>query len=63
MFSGNQLIHHQLETAMADYLGVEATLCFPMGFATNTMGIPSIVDKVGLIFFSYFIKFKNVLFF
>jgi hypothetical protein len=31
---------------VAEYLGVEAAITIPMGFATNSMNMPSLVGKV-----------------
>ncbi|VDL76629.1 unnamed protein product [Nippostrongylus brasiliensis] len=45
---GNHVVHDQIEKCVAHYLGVEAAICFPMGFGTNSMNIPSLVDKVRL---------------
>lgn len=39
-------IHRQLEKIVAQFLGVEDSICFPMGFATNSMNIPCFVSKV-----------------
>ena len=47
IFSGNLAIHHELEEATAKFLGVEAAITFGMGFATNSMNIPTLVGKVG----------------
>ncbi|WKY13307.1 hypothetical protein Q1695_004264 [Nippostrongylus brasiliensis] len=46
---GNHVVHDQIEKCVAHYLGVEAAICFPMGFGTNSMNIPSLVDKGSLI--------------
>lgn len=32
---------------MASFLGVESSMIFGMGFATNSMNIPALVGKVG----------------
>uniref|UniRef100_A0A1I7X1R3 Aminotran_1_2 domain-containing protein n=1 Tax=Heterorhabditis bacteriophora TaxID=37862 RepID=A0A1I7X1R3_HETBA len=45
----NHRVHYQIEACVADYLGVEAAICFPMGFGTNSMNISSLVDKRSLI--------------
>ncbi len=45
-FSGHSKIHKQLDALVAEYLGVEAAMCFPMGFGTNSMNIPAVVGKV-----------------
>ncbi|XP_052106800.1 serine palmitoyltransferase 2-like [Mytilus californianus] len=42
-------IHKQLDELVAKFLGVEAATTFPMGFATNSMNMPSIVGKGCLI--------------
>ncbi|ESP02871.1 hypothetical protein LOTGIDRAFT_206050 [Lottia gigantea] len=38
-------IHRELETKIADFLGVEDAVTFPMGFATNSMNMPCLVGK------------------
>ena len=43
---GNLTVHHELEEVVAEFLGVEAAITFGMGFATNSMNIPTIVGKV-----------------
>ena len=45
-FSGNLRLQKQLEELMANFLGVQSCICFPMGFATNSMNLPSFVLKV-----------------
>lgn len=42
---GNLDIHEELEKTMAEYLDVEACITFGMGYATNSMNIPCLVDK------------------
>jgi 7-keto-8-aminopelargonate synthetase-like enzyme len=39
-------IHKKLDNLVAEYLGVEAAITIPMGFATNSMNMPSLVGKV-----------------
>lgn len=39
-----------LEKLIAEFLGVEDAICFSMGFATNSMNCPCLVDKVQLIY-------------
>lgn len=46
---GRHNIHNQLELAVANFLGTESALIFGMGFATNSMNIPSLVDDKSLI--------------
>ncbi|VDM72594.1 unnamed protein product [Strongylus vulgaris] len=46
---GNHIVHAEIENCVARYLGVDAAICFPMGFSTNSMNIPSLVDKGSLI--------------
>lgn len=38
-------IHDELEKLTAKFLGVEDAIVFGMGFATNTLNIPSLVSK------------------
>ncbi|KAJ8308767.1 hypothetical protein KUTeg_013641 [Tegillarca granosa] len=42
-------LHKELDTLVAQYLGVEAAITVPMGFATNSMNMPSLVGKGCLI--------------
>lgn len=46
VISGYLDIHKELDELTAEYLGVEAALTFPMGFATNSMNMPCLVGKV-----------------
>ena len=46
---GNQDIHERLETRVAEYLKVDAAMVFGMGFATNSMNIPALVERGCLI--------------
>ncbi|XP_041866627.1 serine palmitoyltransferase 3 [Melanotaenia boesemani] len=46
---GNLSIHKELEELVADFLGVESSMTFGMGFATNSMNIPALVGKGCLI--------------
>nr|XP_060641960.1 LOW QUALITY PROTEIN: serine palmitoyltransferase 3 [Anolis sagrei ordinatus] len=46
---GNLDKHVELEKMVAQFLGVEASLTFGMGFATNAMNIPALVGKGCLI--------------
>lgn len=43
---GNLKIHEELEQLVANFLGVESSMTFGMGFATNSMNIPALVGKV-----------------
>ncbi|XP_060573155.1 serine palmitoyltransferase 2-like [Ruditapes philippinarum] len=43
-------IHKELDELVAQYLGVEAAMTVPMGFATNSMNMPCLVSKGSLIF-------------
>lgn len=42
-------IHKTLDNLVAEYFGVEAAITLPMGFATNSMNMPSLVGKGCLI--------------
>lgn len=42
-------IHGRLESLVAEFLGVEAAITFGMGFATNSMNIPTLISKAGII--------------
>lgn len=46
---GTNKCNQQLETLMAKFLNVEAAMTFGMGFATNSLNIPTIVGKGCLI--------------
>ncbi|XP_040905485.1 serine palmitoyltransferase 3 [Toxotes jaculatrix] len=46
---GNMSIHEELEKLVASFLGVESSMTFGMGFATNSMNIPALVGKSCLI--------------
>ncbi|XP_041108862.1 serine palmitoyltransferase 3 isoform X2 [Polyodon spathula] len=46
---GNLDIHNELEDLVAKFLGVEDSMTFGMGFATNSMNIPALVGKGCLI--------------
>lgn len=37
-----------MDRLVADYLGVEDAFTVPMGFATNSMNIPTLVGKVNI---------------
>lgn len=47
VLAGNLSIHEELEELVASFLGVESSMTFGMGFATNSMNIPALVGKVG----------------
>ncbi|GMR60144.1 hypothetical protein PMAYCL1PPCAC_30339, partial [Pristionchus mayeri] len=40
---------HRLESLVADFLGTEDAICFPMGFATNSLHCAALADKNTLI--------------
>lgn len=42
---GSQPVHAELETMVARFVGCEAAVTFGMGFATNSLTIPALVDK------------------
>lgn len=46
---GTNKCHKELEVMMAKFLGVEASMTFGMGFATNSLNIPTIIGKGSLI--------------
>ncbi|XP_068183115.1 serine palmitoyltransferase 3 isoform X2 [Antennarius striatus] len=46
---GNLSIHEDLELLVAEFLGVESSMTYGMGFATNSMNIPALVGKGCLI--------------
>lgn len=45
-FPGNLDIHEEMEQLVARFLGVESSMAFGMGFATNSMNIPALTGKV-----------------
>lgn len=45
----NLSLHQELEQLVANFLGVESSMAFGMGFATNSMNIPALVGKGCLI--------------
>ncbi|CAL9688094.1 unnamed protein product [Knipowitschia caucasica] len=45
----NLSLHQELEQLVANFLGVESSMTFGMGFATNSMNIPALVGKGCLI--------------
>ncbi|KAM8847237.1 serine palmitoyltransferase 2b [Synchiropus picturatus] len=47
--NGNLDIHEELEALVARFLGVESSMAFGMGFATNSMNIPALTGKGCLI--------------
>ena len=49
-FTGTHEIHRQLETLVAQFVGKESALVFGMGFATNSLNLPALVDEVRLLF-------------
>ena len=46
LLAGNFVLHSELEKLVAEFIGVESAVVFGMGFATNSMNIPTIVGKV-----------------
>ena len=55
-------IHKELEEVVAQFIGVEAAITFGMGFATNSMNIPTLVGKVltAVIIAAFTISRQNV---
>lgn len=54
LYPGNLDLHEELEQLVARFLGVESSMAFGMGFATNSMNIPALAGKVGIkIYFSH----------
>lgn len=46
---GNTLLHEELETSIARFVGKPAAMVYGMGFATNSTTLPSLIGKGGLI--------------
>ena len=44
--AGSQSVHNELETLIAEFLGVEAAVTFGMGFGTNSCNMPTIMGPV-----------------
>lgn len=44
--AGSFILHRKLEELVAEFLGTEAAIVFSMGFATNSLNLPCLVDKV-----------------
>ena len=51
--TGTHEIHRQLETLVAEFVGKESALVFGMGFATNSLNLPALVDEVSGFLFSF----------
>ncbi|XP_071520281.1 serine palmitoyltransferase 2 [Panulirus ornatus] len=47
---GTMEIHRRLEKEMSEFLGVEDTITFGMGFATNVLNLPSLLGPGCLVF-------------
>jgi hypothetical protein len=47
LYTGYLDLHRELDTLVAEYLGVDDVITVPMGFATNSMNMPLLVGKVG----------------
>lgn len=61
--SGNLDIHEELEQLVARFLGVESSMAFGMGFATNSMNIPALTGKVwNFLHFLFFSLYNMILF-
>ncbi|KAA0196219.1 Serine palmitoyltransferase long chain base [Fasciolopsis buskii] len=43
--AGSFILHRKLEELVAEFLGTEAAIVFSMGFATNSLNLPCLVDK------------------
>ncbi|KAH7684492.1 CRE-SPTL-2 protein, partial [Aphelenchoides avenae] len=46
---GTFAVQDQLEKRIADFLGVDDAICFPMGFGTNVMSLPTLADQDTLV--------------
>ncbi|RMH06761.1 MAG: 8-amino-7-oxononanoate synthase [Nitrospirae bacterium] len=49
LISGSSTCHHRLETALAQFKRMEASLVFSSGYMTNVGMIPALIDRHGLI--------------
>lgn len=59
-FSGRSVSHYKLERLVAEFLKVEDAIVFSMGFATNSMNAPCLVDKVWKSVCCYACRLKNL---
>ena len=50
---GTTKLQKELEEQVARFLGVESSIVFGMGFATNSTNISTLVGKVSFLFFSF----------
>ncbi|VDO53391.1 unnamed protein product [Schistosoma margrebowiei] len=44
--AGSLILHKELEDLVAEFVGQEAAIVFSMGFSTNSLNLPCLVDKV-----------------
>lgn len=49
IYSGTLEIHNELEDLVCKFLNKEAVIVFGMGFATNSLNVPALVDEGCLI--------------
>ena len=49
LVSGSRPVHHQLEQALADWLGRERVLLFPSGFQANLAAVQALADRHSLV--------------
>jgi hypothetical protein len=47
--AGTTVLHNELETLVAEYIGKPAAVVYGMGYATNSTTLPALVGKVSLI--------------
>ena len=52
--SGNMAIIKEMETLLAEFLGVESCMTYGMGFATNSMNMPALMSKVSYTLYLHF---------
>lgn len=50
----------KLEKLVAEFLGVEEAICYSMGFATNSMNTPCLVNKVFFLHVLFDLSFLNL---
>ena len=46
---GTSQVHEKLEATVAEFLGTEDAITVGMGFATNTLNLPILIDKSYLV--------------
>ncbi len=53
---GTLSLHRELESTVAEFLGVEDAMTFGMGFGTNSLNLPRLASALEIIYFKLKIK-------